>query len=201
MGDYGVVSYLADADGNVIIGPETPLPTCHSTKPSTRSVPTTPTPVTPTQTPTPANPNPPNKTTDTLTPENQTPSSPTQIPEYQSPGTPTTPDNQSSDTPILQHPANLTSSISNTSTPQPFTPTPGEESANISMDDKMITAMLKDSASKSDNTTFTEVVEPIHHTDHVGVPVSTTAPETTSSSAPEPNPEETTAALETANED
>lgn len=58
-----------------------------------------------------------------------------------------------------------------------------------------------DSASKSDNTTFTEAVEPIHHTDHVDVPVSTTAPETTSSSEPEPSPEETTAALETANED
>ncbi|XP_056113837.1 uncharacterized protein LOC130090470 isoform X2 [Rhinichthys klamathensis goyatoka] len=194
MGDYGVMSYLADADGNVIIGPGTPVPTCHSTKPSSRSIPTTPTPVTPTQTPTPANPNPQNKTTDTLTPENQTPNMPTpstpptQIPENQSPGT-QTPENQTSDTPILQHPANLTSSISNTSTPQPFTPTPSEKSANISMDDKTITAMLK------------EAVEPIHHTDHDDVPVSTTAPETTSSSEPEPNPEETTAALETANED
>lgn len=150
MGDYGVMSYLADADGNVIIGPGTPVPTSHSTKPSTRSMPTTPTPVTPTQTPTPtpANPNPQNKTTDTLTPENQTPSTPTpstpptQIPEYQSPGTPT-PENQTSDTPILQHPSNLTSSISNASTPEPFTPTPGEKSANISMDDKTITAMLE----------------------------------------------------------
>jgi len=57
--------------------------------------------------------------------------------------------------------------------------------------------------SKADNTTFTEAVEPIHHTDHDhdDVPVSTTAPETTSSSKPEPDPEETTTALETANED
>jgi len=55
--------------------------------------------------------------------------------------------------------------------------------------------------SKADNTTFTETVEPIHHTDHDEVPTSTTAAETTSSSEPEPDPEETTTALETANED
>lgn len=148
MGDFGVVSYLADADGNVNIGPGTPVPACHSTKPSTKSIPTTPTTVTPTQTPTPANPTPQNKTTTTPTPESQTPGTPTpstpptKIPENQSPGTPT-PQNQTSDTPIPQHPANPTSSISNSSTPQPFTPTPGEKSANNLMDDKEITAMLE----------------------------------------------------------
>lgn len=46
-----------------------------------------------------------------------------------------------------------------------------------------------------------EAVEAINHTDHVDVPVSTPAPETTSSSEPEPKQEETTPALETANEE
>ncbi|XP_067279215.1 myomesin-1 isoform X2 [Pseudorasbora parva] len=195
MGDFGVVSYLADADGNVTIGPATPVPTCHSAKPSTRSIPTTPTTVTPTQTPTPTNPNPQKITTATPTPENQTTSAPTpsiQIPENQSPGTPT-PQNQTSDTPILQHPANPTSSISNTSTPQPSSPTPGETSANNSMDKTMLKGVL--------SALDPEAVEPIHHTDHVDVPDSTTAPETASSSEPEPDPEENTPALDTANED
>ncbi|XP_067256083.1 myomesin-1 isoform X3 [Chanodichthys erythropterus] len=203
MGDFGVVSYLADADGNVNIGPATPVPTCRSTKPSTKSTPTTPTTVTPTQTPTPANPTPQNKTTVTPTPENQTPSTPTpptKIPDNQSPGS-LTPQNQTSDTPILQHPANPTSSISNTSTPQPFTPTPGEKSENNSMDDKKITAMLEDTVNVGLSALEAEAVEPINHTDHGDVPVSTPAPETTSSSEPEPKREETPPALETANED
>uniref|UniRef100_A0A673GXH6 Myomesin-1 n=1 Tax=Sinocyclocheilus rhinocerous TaxID=307959 RepID=A0A673GXH6_9TELE len=131
MGDFGVVSYLADTDRNVIVGPTTPEPTCRSTTPSNRSVPTTPSPVTPTLTSTPANTNPQNKTTATPAHQNQTPGTPcpsappAQIPENQSPSSPT-PQNQTPDTPIL----------SNTSTP-----TAGEKSMNTSMDDEQI--MLK----------------------------------------------------------
>ncbi len=104
MGDFGVVSYLADADGNVIVGPTTPVPTCRSTTPSTRSV-------IPTLTS-----NPQNKTRATPTPENQTPST----------ERPSTPLNQTSDTPILSNPN-----------------TTGETSANASVEDETMTAMLK----------------------------------------------------------
>ncbi|XP_042584664.1 M-protein, striated muscle-like isoform X4 [Cyprinus carpio] len=148
MGDFGVVSYLADADGNVIIGPTTPVPT-----PSPRSVPTTPSPSAPTLTSTPANTNPQNKTRATPTPKNQTPSTersstpPAQIPKNQTPGSPT-PENQTSETLIL--------STSNTSTPQPSTPTSDEKSANTSMDNEKITAMLKE----------TELVDAMHLTEH-----------------------------------
>ncbi|XP_059395050.1 M-protein, striated muscle isoform X3 [Carassius carassius] len=148
MVDFGVMSYLADADGNVIVGPTTPVPT-----PSTRSVPTTPSPAAPTLTSTPANTNPQNKTRATPTPKNQTPSiersstPPAQIPKNQSPGSPT-PQNHTSDTLIL--------STSNTSTPQPSTPTSGEKSANTSMDNEKITSMLKE----------TELVDAMHLTEH-----------------------------------
>lgn len=126
MGDFGVVSYLADADGNVIVGPTAPVPTCRSTTPSNRSIPTPSSPVTQTLTSTPANTNPQNKTTATPTHQNQTPGTPrpsappAQIPEYQSPGSPI---------------------LSKTSTPQPSTPTAGEKSMNMSTDDEQI--MLK----------------------------------------------------------
>ncbi len=88
MGDFGVVSYLADADGNVIVGP--PVPTCRSTTPSTRSV-------IPTLTS-----NPQNKTRATPTPENQTPS--TERPSTPAAQIPPTPVNQTSDTAILSNP-------------------------------------------------------------------------------------------------
>ncbi|XP_043099075.1 M-protein, striated muscle isoform X1 [Puntigrus tetrazona] len=138
MGDFGVVSYLADADGNVIVGPSTP----RSTTPSTRSVPTTPANTDP-QTNTRATPNPENQTPRTErsstptpppqiplnpslvspNPENQTlstersstPTPPSQIPLNPSSVSPT-PQNQTPDTPA-----------SNTSTPQPFSPTAAEE--------------------------------------------------------------------------
>uniref|UniRef100_A0A9J8APY5 Myomesin-1 n=1 Tax=Cyprinus carpio carpio TaxID=630221 RepID=A0A9J8APY5_CYPCA len=162
MGDFGVVSYLADADGNVIVGPTAPVPTCRSTTPSNRSIPTPASPVTPTLSSTPANTNPQNKTTATPTHQNQTPGTPrpsappAQIPEYQSPGSPI---------------------LSNTSTPQPSTPTAGEKSMNMSTDDEQI--MLKG----------TELVEVIHLTENVS------GPETTSPS----EPDECTAALKSEN--
>ncbi|KTG45559.1 hypothetical protein cypCar_00024748, partial [Cyprinus carpio] len=178
MGDFGVVSYLADADGNVIIGPTTPVPT-----PSPRSVPTTPSPSAPTLTSTPANTNPQNKTRATPTPKNQTPSTersstpPAQIPKNQTPGSPT-PENQTSETLIL--------STSNTSTPQPSTPTSDEKSANTSMDNEKITAMLKDSVDNLGLSTLeTELVDAMHLTEH----------EATTSS----EPDESTPALETEN--
>ncbi|KAF4110534.1 hypothetical protein G5714_007565 [Onychostoma macrolepis] len=181
MGDFGVVSYLADADGNVIVGPTTPLPTCRSTTPSTRSVPTTPSPVIPALTSTPANTTPQNKTRATPTPENQTPSTerpstpPAQIPKNQSPGSPT-PQNQTSDTLILSNPDTPSS---NTSTPQPSTPTADEKSANTSVDEETITTMLKE----------TELVDTLHLTEHVAGPEATTSSE----------PDESTPALGTEN--
>uniref|UniRef100_A0A673GXA5 Myomesin-1 n=1 Tax=Sinocyclocheilus rhinocerous TaxID=307959 RepID=A0A673GXA5_9TELE len=183
MGDFGVVSYLADTDRNVIVGPTTPEPTCRSTTPSNRSVPTTPSPVTPTLTSTPANTNPQNKTTATPAHQNQTPGTPcpsappAQIPENQSPSSPT-PQNQTPDTPIL----------SNTSTP-----TAGEKSMNTSMDDEQI--MLKEVLFHTDSVNLglsdleTEPAEVIHLTEHVA------GPETTSSS----EPDESTPALESEN--
>uniref|UniRef100_A0A8C2F8J9 Myomesin-1 n=1 Tax=Cyprinus carpio TaxID=7962 RepID=A0A8C2F8J9_CYPCA len=143
MGDFGVVSYLADADGNVIVGPTAPVPTCRSTTPSNRSIPTPSSPVTQTLTSTPANTNPQNKTTATPTHQNQTPGTPrpsappAQIPEYQSPGSPI---------------------LSNTSTPQPSTPT----TVNLGLSDL-----------------GTELVEVIHLTENVS------GPETTSPSEPD----------------
>lgn len=218
MGDFGVVSYLADADGNVIVGPTTPVPTCRSTTPSTRSFPTTPSSVIPTLTSTPANTNPQNKTRATPTPENQTPSTerpstpPAQIPKNQSPGSPT-PQNQPSDTLILSNPDTPTS---NTSTPQPSSPTTGEKSANTSVDDEKITAMLKgekwcrnthkpakyrpecdlqvllfntDSVNLGLSALETELVDALHLTEHVAGPEATTSSE----------PDESTPALETEN--
>uniref|UniRef100_A0A8C1SVJ2 Myomesin 1b n=1 Tax=Cyprinus carpio TaxID=7962 RepID=A0A8C1SVJ2_CYPCA len=171
MGDFGVVSYLADADGNVIVGPTAPVPTCRSTTPSNRSIPTPSSPVTQTLTSTPANTNPQNKTTATPTHQNQTPGTPrpsappAQIPEYQSPGSPI---------------------LSNTSTPQPSTPTAGEKSMNMSTDDEFgfiqtVNLGLSDIG--------TELVEVIHLTENVS------GPETTSPS----EPDECTAALKSEN--
>uniref|UniRef100_A0A672NKE1 Myomesin 1 n=1 Tax=Sinocyclocheilus grahami TaxID=75366 RepID=A0A672NKE1_SINGR len=183
MGDFGVVSYLADADGNVIVGPTTPEATCRPTTPSNRSVPISASPVTPTLTSTPANTNPLNKTTATPTHQNQTPGTPcpsappAQIPENQSPSSPT-PQNQTPDTPIL----------SNTSTP-----TAGEKSMNTSMNDEQI--MLKEVLFHTDSVNLglsdleTEPAEVIHLTEHVA------GPETTSSS----EPDESTPALESEN--
>ncbi|XP_052417252.1 M-protein, striated muscle isoform X3 [Carassius gibelio] len=178
MVDFGVMSYLADADGNVIVGPTTPVPT-----PSTRSVPTTPSPAAPTLTSTPANTNPQNKTRATPTLKNQTPrierssSPPAQIPINQSPGSPT-PQNQTSDT--------LIPSTLNTSAPQPSTPTSGEKSASTSMDNEKITAMLKDSVDNLGlSTSETELVDAMHLTE---------LEDTTSS-----EPDDSTPALETEN--
>ncbi|XP_026124083.1 M-protein, striated muscle isoform X2 [Carassius auratus] len=178
MVDFGVMSYLADADGNVIVGPTTPVPT-----PSTRSVPTTPSPAAPTLTSTPANTNPQNKTRATPALKNQTPrierssSPPAQIPINQSPGSPT-PQNQTSDT--------LIPSTSNTSAPQPSTPTSGEKSASTSMDNEKITAMLKDYVDNLGlSTSETELVDAMHLTE---------LEDTTSS-----EPDDSTPALETEN--
>uniref|UniRef100_A0A672P6C2 Myomesin 1 n=1 Tax=Sinocyclocheilus grahami TaxID=75366 RepID=A0A672P6C2_SINGR len=165
-------------------------------------IPITPSPVTPTLTSTPANTTPQNKTRATPTPKNQTPSTersstpPAQIPNNQSHGSPTP---QTSDTLIL--------STSNTSTP-----TSAEKSANTSMDNEKITAMLKgekrcktthtpakyrpecdlrvllfntDSVNLGLSTLETELVDAMHLTEH----------EATSSS----EPDESTPALETEN--
>lgn len=138
MGDYGVVSYLADADGNVTVGPTTSVPMHHSTTPSTRSVSTPPSPAAPTLTSTPANTNPQNKSKTSPTTEKQTPSTPTapaQIPESQTSGSQIL--SVTSDTPTP-----------NTSTPQPSTPTAGEKPTHKSMDDEQTTAMLKGEKSR-----------------------------------------------------
>ncbi|XP_050970501.1 M-protein, striated muscle isoform X2 [Labeo rohita] len=169
MGDYGVVSYLADADGNVTVGPTTSVPMHHSTTPSTRSVSTPPSPAAPTLTSTPANTNPQNKSKTSLTTEKQTPSTPTapaQIPESQTSGSQIL--SVTSDTPTP-----------NTSTPQPSTPTAGEKPTHKSMDDEQTTAMLKE----------TEAVEVIHLKERVAGPEGTSSLE----------PDESTPALETEN--
>uniref|UniRef100_A0A8C1JFC5 Myomesin-1 n=1 Tax=Cyprinus carpio TaxID=7962 RepID=A0A8C1JFC5_CYPCA len=174
MGDFGVVSYLADADGNVIVGPTAPVPTCRSTTPSNRSIPTPASPVTPTLSSTPANTNPQNKTTATPTHQNQTPGTPrpsappAQIPEYQSPGSPI---------------------LSNTSTPQPSTPTAGEKSMNMSTDDEQIMFCFIQTVNLGLSDLGTELVEVIHLTENVS------GPETTSPS----EPDECTAALKSEN--
>ncbi|KAK2914387.1 hypothetical protein Q8A67_002786 [Cirrhinus molitorella] len=147
MGDFGVVSYLADADGNVTLGPSTPAPMRRSTTSSIGSL-------TPTIT---SNTNPQNKTTAALTPEKQTLSTPR-------PSTPPAqiPENQTLDTLITSD-----TPTPNTSTPQTSTPAAGENTTNTSNDDEQVTAMLKE----------TEPVEVIHLTDHIAEPETASSSE------------------------
>lgn len=133
--DFGVVSYLADAEGNINVGSTmTPAPT----KPLKRSFPTPPSTDTPTLTSTPTNAKPQNKTTAT---EDQTFNTPTPsdppslISENQITSTPLNPPDQSSGTPI---PQKQTSDPPIYSNPQCSSPTEEE-----SVDNGKMTAMLE----------------------------------------------------------
>ncbi|XP_056316779.1 uncharacterized protein LOC130231471 [Danio aesculapii] len=173
--DFGVVSYLADAEGNINVGSTmTPVPT----KPSKRSFPTTPSTVTPTLTSTPTNANPQNKTTAT---ENQTSSTdpPTQISENQTTSTPLNPPDQSLGSPI---PQNQTLGTVIHSNPQCSSPTEEEEEF---VDDGKMTGRLEEAEAAED--------------EHLTEAVSTHEPETTCPTEPENDPEEPTPDPDTAN--
>ncbi|XP_073763679.1 myomesin-1 isoform X8 [Danio rerio] len=169
--DFGVVSYLADAEGNINVGSTmTPV----QRKPSSRSFPTTPSTVTSTLTSTPTNANPQNKTTAN---ENQSSSTdpPSPISDNQTTSTPLNPPDQSSGTPV---PQNQTSDPPIHSNPQCSSPTEEEEE---SVDDGKMTAVVEDAAED-----LTEAV-------------STPEPETACPTEPENDSEEPTPDPDTAN--
>ncbi|XP_051523679.1 M-protein, striated muscle-like isoform X1 [Myxocyprinus asiaticus] len=141
MGDFGVISYLADVDGNVTVGPSTPASTCHSAKqapptptpPKPKSatpIPKNQTPITPTPS-TPVTPNPPTpismtpipKNPSPVTPNPPTPTSVTPIPQNPTPVTPNPP-TPTSMTPVAQNRTPVTSNPPTSMTPIPQNPTP-----------------------------------------------------------------------------
>ncbi len=165
----------------MIVGPTTPVPTCRSTTPSTRSV-------IPTLTS-----NPQNKTRATPTPENQTPSTerPSSPPAQISP----TPLNQTSDTPILSNPNTTgeTSAEDETITAM----LKGEKCcrntlkpAQHSPECDLQVLFNADSVNLGLSSLEAELVDAIRLTEHVG-------PETTTSSEPDGS----TPALQTQNQE
>ncbi|XP_073763676.1 myomesin-1 isoform X6 [Danio rerio] len=181
--DFGVVSYLADAEGNINVGSTmTPV----QRKPSSRSFPTTPSTVTSTLTSTPTNANPQNKTTAN---ENQSSSTdpPSPISDNQTTSTPLNPPDQSSGTPV---PQNQTSDPPIHSNPQCSSPTEEEEE---SVDDGKMTAVVEVTVNLGLSPLKADAAEDLTEA------VSTPEPETACPTEPENDSEEPTPDPDTAN--